>query len=483
MIRAPFKRKSTPTDSPIPHSRTDRSTSMPRSLSQGSSSVNSLDVNECDSNVYTEIDINTAIVSTNTNNTIAIIDSADTDTNNEIESNVFDSIPSLNLLDSNWSEMNVSQMNLFNMDTGSRETDTHEMNKMELELHWMDVDNSQNDVNSKDNADDRQESNLKEVAECDEIVVEMRHKENIDSGCKSLISVEGSPTPVIEILYDGGYKIPKRIGTLPYANQEVANHLTLEVAQNVYDIDVENDRRHRTGGAIKKTTDLKIGGDAKRSMQPFTFTAKSVNNLFTTIKDKMKKTTVNANAEIFEPIGDADPPSLPADRCTKIRNDNKANDGEDTLNISTTASSIGDKFNDMNLKNRFKQKFKFGFKFAATKKPKLCQRCLRPKTNNIIANRGKDVSAHDSMSTTPTATQISTALMSPAATVTDNNTPYCTCSIDFGYDDGKDHYSDLIGVSILQELNEKLCSCYFFSFHFLFYFIKLAIGYANQFHL
>lgn len=412
---------------------------MPRSLSQGSSSVNSLDLNECDSNVYAEIDINTAIVSTNTNNTIAIIDSADTDTNNEIESNVFDSIPSLNLLDSNWSEMNVSQMNLFNLDAGSRETDALAVTDIEFDLQMMDADEGKGEDGDKDGKD----SQLKGVTECDEIVVEIRRKENIDSGCKSLISVEGSPTPVIDILYDGGYKIPKRTNALPYANQEVANHLKMEVPQNVYDIDVASDKGRATGGAIKKTLDSKIGGDAKRGMQPFTFTAKSVNTLFTTIKDKMKKSTVNTNTEIFEPIGDGDPDCDPPSVPAKTRNDHKANSNESE--DLTAASSVGDKFNDMKFANRFKQKFKFGFKFATAKKPKLCQRCLRPKINKIIANRGKEANTHESISsTTSAAVQTSTA--------TDNGTYCCTCSIDFGDDDGKDHYSDLIGVSIMARI-------------------------------
>lgn len=389
MIRAPFKRKTTPTSSPKGTPKTDRATSMTRSL--GSASVNSLDLNECDSNVYAEIDVNTAL-STNTNNTNAIIDSADTDTNNEIESTVFDSIPSLNFLD--LTEMNSSRTNLFNVD---------------------DEDQAGADIKEPEEESATNARGSSEVVASEEEQIDKKNEEEIIEE----VVIRRHNNDVIEFIEDGGYKILKK-STLPYANQEIADHLKMAAASNLYDIDVNAEGRSR--GAIKKSENKSNNNDGRRPAQAFGFAAKSVNTLFTSLKDRMKKPAANP----FEMPEANEPPSTDTGSPSWIA----AGDAIQSVS-SSTAIVVGDKVNDSPRKSRFKQKLKFGFKFAASKKPKMCQRCLKnqnstPPKKSI--NRAKETSAHDSI---------------------DNNT-YCTCAVDFGDDGsrGTDHYSELISVSI-----------------------------------
>lgn len=381
MIRAPFKRKTTPTSSPRDTPKTDRATSITRSL--GSSSVNSLDLNECDSNVYAEIDVNTAL-STNTNNTIAIVDSADTDTNNEIESTVFDSIPSLNLLD--LTEMNSSHANLFNVDD--------DQNRIDMTLFEENVTKSDdiagniasNEIQTEVGVDD------------DHDVVERRQHD------------------AIEFIEDGGYKILKK-STLPYANQEIADHLKIETTSNLYDIDVNAAARLR--GAIKKTENIGNNSDIRRPAQAFGFAAKSVNTIFTSIKEKMKKPA----AHPFDMVDTSQKVSADASPTSWTTTG-------DAIQTESSTVSMNDKVNGSKRKSRFKPKLKFGFKLAASKKPKMCRRCLKLRNSTPSkksTNRAKETSANDSL---------------------DN--AYCTCAVDFSDDGsrGNDHYSELISVSI-----------------------------------
>lgn len=401
MIRAPFKRKSTTLSTTKDGLKIDRSTSLPPPSSGGSSSVNSLDLNDCD-NVYAEIDINTALASsTNTNNTIAIaivVDTADTDTNNDIQSNVFDSFPSLNILDCDWGHLNASHMNLFNSDGD------HNQGNDDGKRAKANAATGDEEVHEQDFVQDE---------------VEIRNK-NIGMEVGSIAN-----SRLIDAIDNGTYKVPKKI-IASYANQEMADHLKLEVAQHLYDIDVNDP--NRSTGAIKKSDCKPIdGGEGKKLPTPFHLASRSVNTLLTTIRDRMMKTT-NNTMEIFEPIGELDTTSADAD-TTKSP-------------VHTTASVSGDdgKFNDMNLKNRFKQKLKLGFRFAAAvKKSKICQRCLLPPrpspAKNVVNRANREIGTmHDAAEAVVDSTQYY----------------YCTCDVDFGDDGtrGKDHYSDLIGVSI-----------------------------------
>lgn len=382
---------------------------MPPSLSAGSS-VNSLDLNEFD-NVYAEIDINTAIVSsTNTNNTIAIaiIDTADADTNHDIQSNVFDSIPSLNMLDCVWGGLNTSEVNLFNVE-GDIGSDNDGVPGADVE---------------KVAADDPQ------VHEQDFVQdeVEIRHKE-IDS----VLMKSADSIPMIDATDDGAYKVPKKM-VVPYANQEVADNLKVEESQHLYDIDVND--QNRSTGAIKKVDHKQYGGsEAKITPTPFYFATKSVNTLLSTIKEKVKKTT-NSPVDIFEPVADAS--SNAGEERPAIKNNDRSGSPARTI-AETTIPCEDSRFNDINLKNRIKQKFKFGFRFAAAaKKSKICQRCLLPPppspAKNVVSRANKGIG------TTHDATNL----------LDSSQYYYCTCDVDFGDDGtrGKDHYSDLIGVSI-----------------------------------
>lgn len=385
MLRSPFRRRSTPSNSPRDTPKTDRSTSMTRSI--GSSSVNSLDLNECDSNVYAEIDINTAMShSTNANNTIAIVDSAsaDTDTNNDIESTVFDSMPSLNFL--NLTELNSSRTNLFHVDDDIEVGEAINLGESVI--------------------DELVESSSKS---CDLVV------ENV--GCDNVRDSEATATlrksdSSVEIFDDAGYKILRK-KALPYANQEIADNFKMETTSHLYDIDANNEGR--STGAIRKTDNKTNEMDTTNSSQSFSFPTKSVNTLFNTLKDKIKKPT-NNKFDIFES-------SIESDTGPSHMHSEKSSDSPIANN---------DKFNDTNKKSRLKQKLKFSLKFASTKKSKICQRCLKNQSTTSqknVLNRAKQTGAHDS---------------------TIEKTSMCMCAIDF--DDnvsrGNDHYSDLISVSI-----------------------------------
>lgn len=403
MIRAPFKRRSA-TLPPSSSSRTDRSTSMPRSCGS-SSSVNSLD------NVYAEIDINTALVSsTNTNNTIAIAicDTADSDTNHDIQSNVFDSIPSLNILDCDWGNLNASQMNLFSLDS-------------EVGQHDVVAEDSEPLAADCCIIADSVDTSVKEKVPDQDFVqdeVEVRNKQ-----------IDSRPPPSLDAIDDGTYKVPKKIA-VPYVNQEIADNLTkVESVPHLYDIDVK-DGNYRATGAIKK---IDTRNDTKKT--PFHMATKSVNTLLSSIKERVMKTAANT-MEIFEPIGEPNTADADTSQWPAIKIDDTAISMAHA-NTPVSPGSDEHKFNDM--KNRFKQKLKFGFRFTSNaKKAKICQRCLlppRPITPKSIVNRAnRDIgSTHDATETLLDSTQYY----------------YCTCDIDFG---DKDHYSDLIGVSI----------CYFF---------------------
>lgn len=431
MIKAPFKRKTTPNPTPKDTPKSGRASSTARSLSPGSSSVNSMDLNECDSNVYAEIDINTAVLSTNPNNTIAIVDSADTDTNHEIESSVFDSMPSLNMLEANAtdtrSEVNSSKINLFEIE---------DIIGVTLDLHMKtddDVDHDDDDdddhVGVDDDNNDRVEIRMKPNIEIIEIDT-AQSASSLDAGDDGTYKVlKKSSHPE-----DGTYKVLKT-NTLPYMNQEIADNFKMEVSQNLYDIDV-SDNENRSKGAIKKTDlstykmslpeflrrNVHHQSEPKKHSPSIGFNAKSANRLINSLKDRLKKSN---NAEVFEPIGESSADSIPHIGSTPNNNNSKST-RTDHVNISA------DKFNDIHLKNRLKSKLMFGFKFAASKKSKICQRCLRHHRN-----------ADSSKNVTNRAKEIGDVNMGDIA--------YCRCSVD-SVDDGsriKEHtYSDLIGVSI-----------------------------------